>query len=67
MCVVTVSVAKYYKEDYSKWKHELYWWKWEYHDTKGNLPHIHCLLWTNDSKHKAVDVEKLKDLIISSF
>lgn len=28
------------------------WWRWEYQDAIGNLPHIHCLLWTNKRKHR---------------
>ena len=28
-----------------------FWWRFEYQDASGNLPHIHCLLWTTDDKH----------------
>ena len=24
------------------------WWRWEYQGTVGNLPHIHCLIWTDE-------------------
>lgn len=42
---------------------ERHWWRWEYQDAKGNLPHIHCLLWTNESKHNPADLQKLQDRI----
>ena len=44
-------------------KIERHWWRWEYQDAKGNLPHIHCLLWTNESKHISTDLQKLQDRI----
>jgi len=31
-----------------------YWWRYEFQDTKGNLPHIHCLLWTDDDNEDVI-------------
>ena len=27
------------------------WWRYEFQSTQANLPHIHCLIWSNESKH----------------
>ena len=27
-----------------------YWWRWEYQEANGNVPHIHALLWTGEKK-----------------
>jgi hypothetical protein len=44
-------------------KIERHWWRWEYQDAMGNLPHIHCLLWTAESKHNADDLIRLQNRI----
>ena len=42
---------------------EKHWWRWEYQDADGNLPHIHCLLWTKEDKHDPEDLKKLQQKI----
>ena len=42
---------------------ERFWWRWEYQDANGNLPHIHCLLWTKEDKHIPEDLNKLQEKI----
>ena len=27
-----------------------FWWRWEYQEANGNVPHIHALLWTGEEK-----------------
>lgn len=44
-------------------KIERHWWRWEYQDAMGNLPHIHCLLWTTENKHNADDLIRLQSRI----
>ena len=39
------------------------WWRWENQDKEGNLPHIHCLLWTLEDKQIVEDLKKLLDKI----
>jgi len=46
---------------------EKHWWRWEYQDASGNLPHIHCLLWTKESKHELMDLVKLQDRVWCSL
>ena len=28
------------------------WWRYEFQTTKGNLPHIHCLVWVKEKKNE---------------
>ena len=28
-----------------------YWWRWEYQEANGNVPHIHGILWTGENKN----------------
>ena len=30
------------------------WWRVEFQTTRGNLPHIHCLIWTGEEKNSTV-------------
>jgi hypothetical protein len=46
---------------------ERFWWRWEYQDANGNLPHIHCLLWTKESKHDPNDLQELQHRIRCSL
>ena len=46
---------------------EKHWWRWEYQDASGNLPHIHCLLWTKEDKADPVDLAKLQDKVRCSL
>ena len=31
-----------------------FWWRFEFQDTKGNLPHIHSLLWIDESDEEII-------------
>ena len=37
------------------------WWRYEFQTTQGNLPHIHCLLWTDENK----DMSAFQDRIVA--
>ena len=45
---------------------ERHWWRWEYQDANGNLPHIHCLLWTKENKHVPEDLRFLQEKVCCS-
>jgi hypothetical protein len=46
---------------------ERHWWRWEYQDAKGNLPHIHALFWTKENKHDPEQLKKLQERVRCSL
>ncbi len=40
------------------------WWRHEYQDTKGNLSHIHALIWVDKSEKKQIKLDRICGSII---
>ena len=37
------------------------WWRYEFQTTQGNLPHIPCLLWTDENKDMTAFQDRVVD------
>ena len=42
-----------------------YWWRWEYQEANGNVPHIHALFWTGEVKH-GVSLQQIQKRVACS-
>ncbi len=36
------------------------WWRHEYQDSKGNLSHIHALIWTDNAESQEIKLDRIR-------